>query len=195
MVGADASHDGVEGLVPVPTAGQQNLFLRGDATWADPTENFQAAIDGLQNQLDNLLDETVTPSIYSIATDIVTTQIADLINNAPSQFDTLKEIADWIVSNDSAVGAAEQLQRLNDVVFGKDATEETINNWVEAVDTTSVLDTLFGNGDDDLGLVANVGNLQTALNTLEGRVDTTESDIIAIYEKLRWQLLEIADGE
>ncbi len=36
MTGATASANGAHGLVIQPNAGQQNLFLRGDATWADP---------------------------------------------------------------------------------------------------------------------------------------------------------------
>ena len=42
MVGADASLDGVSGLVPAPLAGEQDYFLRGDGTWAPiPEENSQ----------------------------------------------------------------------------------------------------------------------------------------------------------
>ena len=36
MTGADESTDGTTGLVPVPKAGQHNLFLRGDGEWAMP---------------------------------------------------------------------------------------------------------------------------------------------------------------
>lgn len=34
MTGATADKDGTSGTVPAPTAGQENLFLRGDGTWA-----------------------------------------------------------------------------------------------------------------------------------------------------------------
>lgn len=34
MVGASASTAGISGLVPVPNAGDQDKFLRGDGTWA-----------------------------------------------------------------------------------------------------------------------------------------------------------------
>lgn len=37
MIGATATLPGASGLVPAPGAGQQNLFLRGDGTWAAPT--------------------------------------------------------------------------------------------------------------------------------------------------------------
>ena len=38
MTGATASTDGVSGLVPAPTAGDQAKFLKGDGTWAAPPE-------------------------------------------------------------------------------------------------------------------------------------------------------------
>lgn len=34
MTGATAEKDGTSGTVPAPKAGQENLFLRGDGTWA-----------------------------------------------------------------------------------------------------------------------------------------------------------------
>ena len=37
MTGATASADGKEGLAPKPAKGQQGLYLRGDGTWATPT--------------------------------------------------------------------------------------------------------------------------------------------------------------
>ena len=36
MQGASASSAGVAGLVPAPSSGQQNMYLRGDGTWATP---------------------------------------------------------------------------------------------------------------------------------------------------------------
>lgn len=37
MTGATANADGKEGLAPKPAKGQQGLYLRGDGTWATPT--------------------------------------------------------------------------------------------------------------------------------------------------------------
>lgn len=37
MTGASSSAAGTAGIVPAPASGQQGLFLRGDATWATPT--------------------------------------------------------------------------------------------------------------------------------------------------------------
>ena len=58
MTGASASADGTSGLVPQPTAGNENRFLRGDGTWAVPTDEdtqYQPATqlaDGLMSSVD-----------------------------------------------------------------------------------------------------------------------------------------------
>lgn len=43
MVGATSSSDGSSGLVPAPATGKQNSFLRGDGTWATPTNTCPTA--------------------------------------------------------------------------------------------------------------------------------------------------------
>ena len=43
MKGASENEDGVAGLVPIPKAGEQNLFLRGDGKWAAPV-NFDSNV-------------------------------------------------------------------------------------------------------------------------------------------------------
>lgn len=40
MTGATAEKDGTSGTVPAPTAGQENLFLRGDGTWAEAKQDL-----------------------------------------------------------------------------------------------------------------------------------------------------------
>ena len=47
MTAATASAAGTHGLVPAPAAGKQGQFLRGDATWATPTNTTYTAGSGL----------------------------------------------------------------------------------------------------------------------------------------------------
>lgn len=47
FVGASASADGSNGLVPTPTAGKQDSFLRGDGTWATPLNTTYTGSDGI----------------------------------------------------------------------------------------------------------------------------------------------------
>lgn len=43
MTGASSSADGSAGLVPAPAAGKQASYLRGDGTWAVPTNTYTSA--------------------------------------------------------------------------------------------------------------------------------------------------------
>lgn len=45
FVGATASNAGVHGLVPAPESGKNESYLRGDATWGDPVEDFRTKIN------------------------------------------------------------------------------------------------------------------------------------------------------
>ena len=45
MTGATSTEQGGSGLVPAPKIGADNLFLRGDGTWAAPSEVIQLGID------------------------------------------------------------------------------------------------------------------------------------------------------
>ena len=47
MVGATASADGETGTVPTPHAGDQNKYLRGDGTWANPTAALESTVGGI----------------------------------------------------------------------------------------------------------------------------------------------------
>lgn len=43
FVGSSSSSNGKAGLVPAPMAGEENKFLRGDGTWADPVVSGEVA--------------------------------------------------------------------------------------------------------------------------------------------------------
>ena len=147
MVGATDQADGVGGLVPQPEQGQQNLFLRGDATWANPVSN-------VENQINTIIGSDTGKSIREVASE----EIAAVVANAPEAFDTLKEIADWIGTDEG--GATANIVALQNAVFG------TNNND---------------------GLVTVVSNFQTNLSGLTSRVDDLEDTVEDIDLLLRWQ--------
>lgn len=72
MEGATASAAGTSGLVPAPTAGKQTSFLRGDGTWAVPTDTkysvATASANGLMSKEDKVVldDLSVRPSVSTI---------------------------------------------------------------------------------------------------------------------------------
>lgn len=169
--GATKEADGVAGLVPAPTTGQQNLFLRGDATWADPVAGVMTTIQGIQAQLTTIIGEDVDLSMREIAQAEASSAVATIIANAPEQFDTLKEIADWIQANQNTVdvaGLTTRVTNLEEVIYGVEADEEA---GTEAV----------------VGLQTIVSTLQTDLDALEATVVTHTEEITEIKEALRWQ--------
>lgn len=91
MVGAKDDSNGLSGLVPPPKAGDNKLYLRGDATWANPT----AAVELV---LDTLVGQDTGKSIREISKE----EVLKVVDGASEKFDTLKEIETWIENNHNA---------------------------------------------------------------------------------------------
>ena len=58
MIGATSTTNGTSGTVPAPTAGQENLFLRGDGTWADLSSYYNNA-NYSDNKLQLMHNDTI----------------------------------------------------------------------------------------------------------------------------------------
>ena len=152
MTGAGEDTDGVAGLVPQPVAGQHELFLRGDATWAKPVAELSIedknAISGLQSTVATIVGEDAGLSMREVAA----AEIATLVADAPASLDTLKEIADWI-TNDTT-GAASMA---NDIALLKSEVGDLSNELNTLKSTVSELDyvsmTMFNNAVGDLSLL------------------------------------------
>ena len=93
MVGATSLQDGSAGTVPQPLAGDQGKFLRGDATWVtinQLTPSQAQELVQLRSDVNSILGEDLGYSMREVAAQ----EVASIVANAPSDFDTLKEIAD-----------------------------------------------------------------------------------------------------
>lgn len=205
MVGATAEDEGEGGLVPVPVAGDNTLYLRGDGTWADPTADIAADLEALTTNVGNL-DTRLTKviggdsnkSMRAVAGEVAAAEIAKVVANAPTAFDTLKEIADWIQGSDGLTNdAADMLtdiSKLNKAVFGG-AEEEGLVTQVATLSTdlTTLGDTVTGLS-TSLGLLKDVvGNdamgLVKKVNTIESTVGGHTTQITELFEKLMWRTL------
>lgn len=184
MKGATASSDGETGLVPVPTQGQQDLFLRGDATWADPTAELKQTVS-------TLIGDDTDKSIR----EITRSEIQTVIGTASTAFDTLGEIEQWIKDHEKEVDTLDLNSKVtnltNIVINGVPGTDGEIEtpSLIQQVDNlntdlTKLNDAVFGK-DENPGLVATVANNVEILKT------HTE-DIKEIKEALHWQDLSIA---
>lgn len=192
---ASADTDGSTGLVPAPAAGQQDLYLKGDGSWANPTEGVALDLSTLKGRVDKLIgtDEGVSVRVIatSIVSDAVSTAIADLVAEAPESFDTLKEIADWIQEHPSTETFVDLSNRVTNL-------EKTVNGAEGIEGLVSQVSTLKGNvatltGDVTtlkgtvLQFTTDIADLKSGLNALNNTVTGQGDRITAIEARLMWQ--------
>ena len=181
MTGATAVADGTSGLVPVPVAGDQLKFLRGDGTWATVSAELspedRADISELQAQVATLIG---TDTDKSVAT-IVTEKVAELLipENASESLDTLQEIANWIQDHPSDVAAINSsITVLQEKVASlEDALDPENADGLEA--RVSNLESTIGTFTPVTGSYLDVGSAISYLNT----------SVTEMNDRLRWHEL------
>lgn len=200
---ASEEKNGTVGLVPAPKAGQQDLYLRGDGSWANPTEAVALEVAGLKTSVDTLIGADKGVSVRVIATDIASKEasaaVAKLVANAPESFDTLKEIADWIQkhpSTETFVALSNKVTSLDDLVNGN--AEKNITGLVSQVSTlNSTVSTL--NGDvtalkgKALTFTTDIADLKSGLATVNTTLSNHSEKIASIESRLVWQELYEAE--
>ena len=200
---ASEEKNGTVGLVPAPQAGDQDLYLRGDGSWANPTEAVALEVAGLKTSVDTLIGTDKNVSVRVIATDIASkaasTAIANLVANAPESFDTLKEIADWIEdhpSTETFVALSNKVTSLDDLVNGN--AEKNITGLVSQVSTlNSTVSTL--NGDvtalkgKALTFTTDIADLKSGLATVNTTLSNHSEKIASIESRLVWHELYEAE--
>lgn len=114
------------------------------------------AIETLNGEAD------VAGSVKHTATQIAAAKVAEIVANANADFDTLKEIADWILNDTTgAADMANDIKALQDMMVGVDTT--VVAEIVGAIDMALKVE-----GVDKYALA-------TDLTTLSGRVQTLEN--------------------
>ena len=195
MKGATANADGEAGLVPVPTQGQQDLFLRGDGTWADPTIELSATVA-------TLVGEDAGKS----AREIAKSEVQKIVGSAPEALDTLEEISTWIENHESTVNLLDlnnKVTNLNNIVIngvkgeGEEITTPSLISQVGDLKTalTRLNTTVYGTeSDPSQGLVTITSNLNASIASLNTTVTKhtsyiadIQSDIADIKGSLKWQ--------
>ena len=198
MVGASDEAPGEGGLVPVPDAGDNTLYLRGDGLWADPTvavveelSTLTETVGNINTRLTRVIGSDTTKSMRAVAAEEAANAMSKVVAEAPEAFDTLKEIAAWIQgSEDLANDAADMLlrvQTLDQAVFGTEKVPglmtrvDTLEENVSAIqEAHNALSKVVGNA--SMGLVKTVNDLSVTVGN-----HTTQ--ITDIYEKLMWNEL------
>ena len=200
---ASAESNGTVGLVPAPKAGDQDLYLKGDGSWANPTEAVVLEVDRLKNSVNTLIGPDKGASVRVIATDIAldaaSKAVANLVAKAPESFDTLKEIADWIQAHPSTetfTALSNKVTSLDDLVNGN--TEKGITGLVSQVSTlNSTVSTL--NRDvtslkgQALTFTTDIADLKSGLAKVNTTLSNHSEKIASIESRLVWQELYEAE--
>ena len=92
MIGATSTTAGTAGYVPAPQAGDENKYLRGDGTWAEPSiTDVDLTEYAKKTEVETMLDE--------LDEDFVTTSEGEIINNKLADLDreqdTIQESITW----------------------------------------------------------------------------------------------------
>lgn len=194
---ASADSNGTVGLVPAPKAGEQDLYLRGDGSWANPTEAVVLDIAGLKASVDTLVGTDTGLSVRNIATivalDAASNAVAGLVANAPESFDTLKEIADWIESHpttESFVNLSNRVTTLEGTINGTESVEglvsqvSTLNNTVKTLNT-DVADLK----EKAIVFTTDIADLKSSLTTVNETLTSYGDRITSVESRLMWQEL------
>lgn len=113
----------------------QPLLVDGKLTWVEPStttvEGLATEIEGIKARL-TIIEGTGEGSIKKIAEDTASAKVAEIVAGADTDFDTLKEIADWI-KNDTT-GSAKMQSQIT-AVIGEDVEEDGTAKSMRAVAT------------------------------------------------------------
>ncbi len=161
MVGATPTTNGRSGLVPTPARGQQNLYLKGDATWGNPTATIEPTINLMVTQVGTLIGNDTDMSVREIAQQ----EVGKIVDNAPAAFDTLKEIAEYLADHPSEGDIAARLTAIESVIL---------------TPTTGL--------QDRMGLAETaINTIQNTMNSFSLADAEHDRQIADIYDKLKWQ--------
>ena len=187
MEGATASTAGVAGLVPVPPAGAQNKFLRGDGTWVEVTGTLSpedlASISTLQTQVITLIGDDTGKSVA----DIVTTLL--IPEDAQESLDTLQEIADWIQNHpdDAATMSSDITVLQGEVANLTELLNGTVSHPENGLSArVTALETTMGAFVPVQNKYLNVGS---AITYLDNSITSINSSITSLDDRLRWHEL------
>ena len=89
MIGAGASTAGSNGLVPAPSAGDNNKFLRGDGTWQTAGGGNDVGLSVVNGAIDSTYDDDGTDVTEDILKDSTGEQIADILDSIADEIQLL----------------------------------------------------------------------------------------------------------
>lgn len=187
MVGASEGAAGKEGLVPAPAAGDQNKFLRGDASWVDINTLIATEVSKLDHlkrqKVDSIDDIDVNAEDAEMYIYMVPT--VDIKEN--------NAFEEYIVIN----GKIEKLGTYSTGAVGEENFINAVNpgEFIVSTDGTKTLSLFQVPATKIIGLENNetfsilqtkVGILSSGLETTNNRISELEGVIAQLQENSSW---------
>lgn len=124
MTGATAQTNGTAGLTPVPQAGSQNLFLRGDGSWQDPVPQI------LKKKVDDLVALDAEKSAREIAAEEsakATSSLQAITNSLNNRVAQLEQSTGDYITNTVFINKVGNLNQLFDTWAESNTVVDAIN--------------------------------------------------------------------
>lgn len=188
MEGASASTDGVAGLVPVATAGQQSYFLRGDGTWADiGVSNLSTEVSELKSVVGTaaVKDESgnvLTPASGFYA-ELESKADASTVSALQTEVGALGTTVSTLVGEDSDKSIRTiATEVLTEALIPENASAsldslQEIAAWIqEHPENAAAMNSAIQTNTNSINtLSSSVGSLSTDIETLGGKVSALET--------------------
>lgn len=205
MLGATSTTQGSNGLVPAPGIGQQDLFLRGDGTWASPVSTIQLFSDNktIETSAEHTLslkdfgvqyykyiaasgsvgEEGYTPSHYELQ--IVDESHPWVKGLEPKVVEEDGELVlGWFEPNPTTLdGVVDELTSLQDQI--NDVSQDVQNN----VSAIGVLDTKIIDLSDKINKKADISSVYSKSET-----DTKINEAVAASQHLKRKTFNSLDA-
>lgn len=195
MTGATANANGASGLVPAPTAGNQDKFLKADGTWAIPiiptdssvfttNQNSELTLVGFENaavgsllQIDQSGDVSwVNPSTLQTDLSSVNNSISLLTNRVGSLESTKvsREIVQSLQDIDPTA------QGVESIVYMVPNGQSSGNLYDEYMVVNGAVELIGSSYNGDLSGYVTTTTFQTTVGSLDSRLTTVENGLTAI---------------
>lgn len=189
FVGATQNSSGISGLVPPPSSGQTNLFLRSDGKWiAISDDELRAQVQAISGQVQsnqaaiNALSSSVDTKIATAIASLLTLKKVDSVDNIDvSATDASKYL--YMVPNgdiyDEYVVINGQLEKIGDTSVNLDgyATETWVNEAISGLVSTNTFNATIG------ALSNQLDSLETSNTSINQELEAVKGLISSLQNK------------
>ena len=109
MTGASSSTNGSEGLVPAPSAGDQDKYLKADGTWGA----INVSNDGVRSIASGSSNGTISVNTNGTTSDVAVTGLGSAAYTNSSAYATSSHIHSDYVSTSDVANSANKIPRYN----------------------------------------------------------------------------------